>query len=311
MALELSKDGSSAISLDRQRNLAIHFSDEPYISIDTNPTITCAIMTSPSSNVPLHITTIGDPSLPKIVFLHGFLGSGSDWLSFAHKLADRYCCVLVDLPGHGEAGIPEDGDADGFFMRTVEAVAVEIRLLSAEPCVLVGYSMGGRIGLAMALRYPELFSKAVIVSSSPGLRTAEERAARRKSDEGVARKIERNFEGFIEFWYDQPLFSTLKSHALFREVEAQRKQGAPEQLARALRLLGTGNQPSFWDELPGNHLPILFCVGEKDVKYVEIGHRMANICPESQVEFFEACGHTLHIEEPERFLGSVERFIAQ
>lgn len=194
-------------------------------------------------------------------------------------------------------------------MRTVEALAGEIRRLSTEPCVLVGYSMGGRIGLALALRHPELFSKAVIVSSSPGLRTEEERAARRKSDEGIARKIERNFEGFIEFWYDQPLFATLKSHALFREVEVQRKQGSPEHLARALRRLGTGNQPSFWNELPECRVPILFFIGEKDTKYVEIGHRMAEICPESRLEFFAKCGHTLHIEEPERFLASVERFI--
>ncbi|NTW54549.1 MAG: 2-succinyl-6-hydroxy-2,4-cyclohexadiene-1-carboxylate synthase [Chlorobaculum sp.] len=267
-------------------------------------------MTLLTTNIPLHLTTVGDPALPKIVFMHGFLGSGSDWLSFARKLADRYCSILVDLPGHGEAEIPAVAEADGFFMRTVEKLAAEIRRINAEPCVLVGYSMGGRLGLALALHYPELFSKAVIVSSSPGLRTEEERSARRKSDEGVARKIERNFEGFIEFWYDQPLFATLKSHALFREVEAQRKQGSPEQLAHALRLLGTGNQPSFWDELPGNRLPILFCIGEKDTKYVEIGHRIVDVCPNATLEFFEGCGHTLHIEEPERFIGSVERFIA-
>ncbi|MGC8774566.1 MAG: 2-succinyl-6-hydroxy-2,4-cyclohexadiene-1-carboxylate synthase [Chlorobaculum sp.] len=261
------------------------------------------------TTIPLHLATIGNPALPKIVFLHGFLGSGSDWLPFAHRLEDRFCSILVDLPGHGEAEIPADGDPERFFMQTVETLAGEIRRLSAEPCVMVGYSMGGRIGLTLALRHPELFSKAVIVSSSPGLRTDEERASRRKSDEGIARKIERNFEGFIGFWYDQPLFATLKSHALFHEVEAQRKQGLPQNLAQALRLLGTGNQPSFWNELPGNRLPMLFCVGEKDLKYVEIGRRMAELCPESRLEYFEGCGHTLHIEEPERFLGSVERFI--
>lgn len=261
------------------------------------------------TTIPLHLTTVGDPALSKIVFLHGFLGSGSDWLSFARKLENRFCSILVDLPGHGEAGIPADGDPKQFFMQTVEALKSEIRRLRAEPCVLVGYSMGGRIGLALALRYPELFSKAIIVSSSPGLQTDEERASRRKSDEGIARKIERNFEGFIGFWYDQPLFSTLKSHSLFHEVEAQRKQGLPQNLAQALRLLGTGNQPSFWDELLGNRLPMLFCVGEKDAKYVEIGRRMAELCPESRLEYFEGCGHTLHIEEPERFLASVERFI--
>jgi 2-succinyl-6-hydroxy-2,4-cyclohexadiene-1-carboxylate synthase len=262
-------------------------------------------------NIPLHITTIGDPMLPKILFLHGFLGSGSDWLSFAERLKNRWCSVLVDLPGHGESQIPEEVESEGFFMQTVEALAGEIRRLSPEPCLLAGYSMGGRIGLALALRYPELVSKAVIVSSSPGLRTEAERAARRKSDEGIARKIERNFGGFIEFWYNQPLFSTLKSHKLFHDVESRRKQGSPEQLARTLRLLGTGNQPSFWDELQGNRLPILFCVGEKDAKYVEIGHRMQELCPQSSLELFEQRGHTLHIEEPEQFLSRLERFVAQ
>lgn len=264
------------------------------------------------TTIPLHLATVGDTALPKIVFLHGFLGSGSDWLPFARKLEERFCSILVDLPGHGEAAIPAaDGETNGFFMRTVETLAGEVRRLSTGPCVLVGYSMGGRIGLALVLRHPELFSKVVIVSSSPGLRTEEERAARRKSDEGIARKIERNFEGFIDFWYDQPLFATLKSHALFREVEAQRKQGSPQNLAQALRLLGTGNQPSFWRELAGNRLPMLFCVGEKDVKYVEIGKQMAKICPNASLEFFAGCGHTLHIEEPERFLDCLARFSAQ
>jgi 2-succinyl-6-hydroxy-2,4-cyclohexadiene-1-carboxylate synthase len=260
-------------------------------------------------NRSLHINTAGDQELPKIVFLHGFLGSGSDWLPFAEKLNDRFCCVLVDLPGHGESTIPENAETEGFFMRTVDSLAGKIRQLSAEPCVLAGYSMGGRIGLALALRYPELFSKALIISSSPGLRTEEEKEVRRKSDEGIARKIERNFEGFIRFWYDQPLFSTLKSHALFHEVEARRKKGSPEQLARALRLLGTGSQPSFWNDLPDCLLPILFCVGEKDEKYVEIGHQMEKVCLASSLECFKGCGHTLHIENPELFLTCLERFI--
>lgn len=257
----------------------------------------------------IRFSIIGNPALPKIVFLHGFLGSGRDWETFVRKLEDRFCSILVDLPGHGEARIPEDENPDGFFMRTVDALAAKLRTMTGGQQFLVGYSMGGRVGLALTLRYPELFTGAMIVSASPGLITEEERAARRAGDEGIARKIERNFEGFIEAWYDQPLFSTLKSHPMFHETEAKRKQGSPANLAAALRLLGTGNQPSFWDELPGNRLPILFCTGEKDGKYVEIGRQMVNLCPCSSLEIFEGCGHTLHIEEPERFLDSVTDFI--
>jgi 2-succinyl-6-hydroxy-2,4-cyclohexadiene-1-carboxylate synthase len=257
-------------------------------------------------NVPLSI--VGNSSLPRIVFLHGFLGSGSDWLPIARLLEKEYCSILVDLPGHGDSDIPKEGDHEMFFLATVDALAAELRRVACPPCLLVGYSMGGRIALGLLLRHPDIVEKAIIVSSSPGLRTEEERVARKKSDEGIARKIERNFEGFIEAWYDQPLFATLKNHPLFHEIERERKINNPANLAAAMRLLGTGDQPSFWDELHTNRVPTEFFAGEKDLKFVEIGRQMVNLCPESRLEIFPGCGHTLHIENRELFLDRLKTF---
>jgi len=260
-------------------------------------------------NVPLSDTGIvGEPALPRVVFLHGFLGSGSDWVPIARQLEAEYCSLLVDLPGHGGSGIPADANPEHYFTDTIDALAVELRRTATPPCFLVGYSMGGRIALGLLLRHPDLFEKAIIVSASPGLGTEEERAARRQSDEGIARKIERNFEGFIQTWYDQPLFATLKSHPLFHEIERERKINNPGNLASALRLLGTGEQPSFWDELPKNRVPIQFFAGEKDLKFVEIGRQMVNLCPDSTLEIFSGCGHTLHIENRELFLSRLKTF---
>jgi 2-succinyl-6-hydroxy-2,4-cyclohexadiene-1-carboxylate synthase len=250
-----------------------------------------------------------ETSLPRILFLHGFLGSGSDWVPIARQLENDYCCILVDLPGHGESDIETDGNPDLFFTETVDALAEELsRSADSEPCFLVGYSMGGRIALSLLLRHPELFEKAIILSASPGLRTEEERLSRRESDEGVARKIERNFDGFIKAWYEQPLFATLKSHPLFHEIESERKINNPAHLASALRLLGTGCQPSVWEELHKNKVPIQFFVGEKDLKFVEIGCQMVNLCPDSNLEIFPECGHTLHVENRELFLDRLKAF---
>ena len=58
------------------------------------------------NGIPLHTITLGNPSLPRIVFLHGFLGSGSDWLPVTRELQNDYCCLMVDLPGHGERQPP-------------------------------------------------------------------------------------------------------------------------------------------------------------------------------------------------------------
>ncbi len=268
-----------------------------------------SITTTPNSETPLDTENARDSSLPRIIFLHGFLGSGNDWVPIARQLENDYCCILVDLPGHGESDIEANGNPDLFFTETVDALAEELsRSANSEPCFLVGYSMGGRIALALLLRHPELFEKAIILSASPGLRTEEERLSRRESDEGIARKIERNFDGFIKAWYEQPLFATLKNHPVFKEVESERKINNPENLALALRLLGTGCQPSLWDELQKNRVPIQFFVGEKDLKFVEIGRQMVNLWTESTLEIFSGCGHTLHLENRVLFVDRLTQF---
>ena len=252
---------------------------------------------------------MGDPSLPGIVFLHGFLGNGNDWLPIARMLGKEYRSILVDLPGHGKSGIHKTADAERFFMQTVDALACMVRKDAGGLCDLVGYSMGGRIALALVLRYPELFTRAVIVSSSPGLRTEEERRKRRQHDADLAAGLERDPNGFLERWYRLPLFETLTMHPAFPEILEARRNNDPCGLAASLRLLGTGSQPSLWDELAGNRLPILFCAGEKDAKFVEIGRQMVNLCPGSTLEIFPGCGHTLHVEERARFVERLALFI--
>ncbi len=268
-------------------------------------------MRKTSQQIPFHHTTLGNTSMPRIIFLHGFLGSGSDWMPIARELQENYCCVMIDLPGHGEALFHQTVNPDGFFEQTVDALAELVRTIASPPCFLVGYSMGGRIALALLLRHPDLFAKAVIVSASPGLRTEKERIQRRESDEGVARKIEINFEGFIKFWYEQPLFSTLKSHPLFKVIESERKINDPHNLATSLRVLGTGRQPSFWELLKENRVPTSFFAGEKDERYVEIGRQMVKLCTCSVLELFALCGHTLQIENRELFLDRLQFFFNQ
>ena len=262
-------------------------------------------------SVPLHIQTIGKSSLPRIIFLHGFLGSGSDWLPMVRQLSDKYCCMMVDLPGHGKACFEENPQNDGFFEQTVDALAELLQDSASPQNYLVGYSMGGRLALALLLRYQELFTKAVIISASPGLRTKQEQIERQEHDEKIARKIERNFEGFIKAWYDQPLFSTLKQHPVFSEVESERKINDPRNLALALRLLGTGRQHSQWEALQHNSVPVRFFAGEKDERYVEIGRQMVKLCPGSDLEIFPHCGHTLQLENKELFLDRLRFFFNQ
>ena len=257
-----------------------------------------------------HLITVGDVSLPGIVFLHGFLGSAQDWLPVAESLSDRFQCLMPDLPGHGESR-SRDQNGPMAFHNAALGLLEAIANVRSGPVHLAGYSMGGRMALYMALKFPRRFITVTAVSASPGLRTDEQRRERRVHDELLAAELEQDPDGFLERWYRLPLFATLSAHPLFPQILAARRTGNPRTLASSLRALGTGNQPSQWDNLPDNRLPIMFCVGEKDSKFVEIGRQMVNLCPCSSLEIFENCGHTLHVENRTLFLDRLTRFINQ
>ena len=97
-------------------------------------------MTNSPSDTPRRLLTIGDPSLPGILFLHGFLGSGRDWLPVAEMLGNRFHCLLPELPGHGErpGRVPEGPVA---FHNTALGLLCEIEPLCSGPLHIVGYSM--------------------------------------------------------------------------------------------------------------------------------------------------------------------------
>ena len=80
---------------------------------------------------------------------------------------------------------------------TARAVVRLLDDLEARRAVIVGYSMGGRLALYLALRYPERCAGLFLESASPGIESAGERAARRDADgDGTKRLESGDFEDF-------------------------------------------------------------------------------------------------------------------
>ncbi len=265
-------------------------------------------MIEKTSLLPHHVrTTPGSAAKPGILLLHGFLGSGKDWQYYAEKLQNRYSFFMPDLPGHGKT--PVAGNRPDSFEAIAESLAELAAALHPEPLHLVGYSMGGRLALYLALHYPEQFRSMVIISSSPGLKTAHERTLRQESDNRLAETITSDFNSFLDNWYRLNLFEPLSNHPLFSDILKQRRKNNPAAVAASLQQLGTGRQPSLWKKLTANRLPAGFFVGEKDTKYVEIGRQMVNLCPDSELVIFPGCGHTLHIENRQLFVERLQLFL--
>jgi len=241
---------------------------------------------------------------PAVVFLHGFAGSARDWERFG-DLVDRMGlrAIAVDLPGHGDSEAPED-PARFTIEETTRDLGAILDLSGLKDAHWVGYSMGGRVALHLAIAHAARVRSLLIESASPGIERDEERAARRASDEALASEIERHeIEWFEEHWSAQPIFATqaslpARTRAAIREA---RLRNRPTALAGSLRGLGQGTQPYLGPKLSSITCPALFVTGALDEGYGAIAEQMAAAVPEARHLTVPGAGHNVHLEQPEAF----------
>jgi 2-succinyl-6-hydroxy-2,4-cyclohexadiene-1-carboxylate synthase len=218
---------------------------------------------------------------------------------------------VVDLLGHGQTEAPTDPDR-----YTIEQSASDLAglltTIASGPINLLGYSMGGRLALYFALHYPYLVQRLILESASPGLPDVTSQQERVRSDEQLANAIEtQGMVAFVERWEALPLFAT--QHALPADVQTmlheQRLRNRPHGLANSLRGMGTGAQPSLWEQLPGLSVSTLLLAGALDEKFKIIAEQMATYLPKATVAIVPDAGHTIHLEQPQAFQTQVINFL--
>ncbi len=228
-----------------------------------------------------------------IVLLHGFTQTGRSWGPTIAALGERYRALAPDIRGHGSAS-----DARPVDFASVQA---DVLALAPERFVLAGYSMGGRIALALALdpAAADRVSRLILVGASPGIADPAERNARRVADEALADRIEgEGIEPFAEHWSSLPLFAD-QPPAVAAAAHATRLAQSPAGLAAALRGLGTGVMDPLWERLPRLTIPVTLVAGEQDAKFRAIAERMTEALPAATLHVVPDAGHAAQLEAPD------------
>ncbi len=247
-----------------------------------------------------------------LVLLHGFTGNASSWRKLKPHFEGITNVFAIDIVGHGKTDAPED-----VSRYTIESAARDIDLIfeqmGIEQTNILGYSMGGRLALTFALKYPNRVEKLILESASPGLEEEEQRAARRIQDEKLAiRILEEGIPSFIDYWENIPLFGTQKRLAenIQEEIRNQRLTNSQIGIVNSLKGMGTGSQPSWWNQLDELSMPVLLLTGNLDEKFCQIADRMQGIMKNARRITISECGHAIHVEKPKIFGTIVSEFLS-
>ncbi|MEM8530494.1 MAG: alpha/beta fold hydrolase [Chloroflexota bacterium] len=240
-----------------------------------------------------------------IIFAHGLLWSGDMFAPQIAALKDRYRCITFDFRGQGRSEITRDG----YDMDTLsEDATALIKALDGEPCHFVGLSMGGFVGMRLAIRHPELLQSLVLLETS----------ADPEPRENIPRY---RLLALITRWFGPALVANQVMPIMFGQSFLNDPDRAELRAAWRLRLIannrvgitraikGVIERKGVYEDLGRIALPTLIIVGDQDVATVPAkSERIHAQIPHSQLVIIPNAGHTATIEEPEAVSEALQVF---
>ncbi len=239
----------------------------------------------------------------RLVLAHGFTQDNRIWGGMDVELARDRQIVAIDLPGHGHSATVGANVTHGAaLLGDIGGVADYL-----------GYSMGARHVLQLAVDRPDLVRRLILVSGTAGIEGTAERMARRRADHALADQLDPadgsavDLDEFMESWVSQPLFGLVPEETQRLDL---RRQASRQGLAASLRLAGTGSQAPLWDRLATVTMPVLLIAGSRDRKYVALAERMAAVIgPNARLQTIDDADHAPHLQHPMVVAGIVRQFL--
>lgn len=256
---------------------------------------------------------VGNPANPPVLLVHGWLSHAGVWRQTLAQLQQHYYCISLDLLGHGYSDKPTRGDYS--IAANAERVLKVAQRLGFDQFTYIGHSMGGMIGLHLAIHHPQRITRLVNVA---GVVTG--KLSLYILIVYLPILLVGNFipsiwmitRFFVRFrWYreifDRPIFYSYRpaygdidrQMALVKGIEVP----AYQELA-AIRKVNLA------DQLGTVQTPILTIFGKQDGTVPMSEGLLVKTClPQSQLRLFDQCGHTPMVEQTDSYLDSLRAFL--
>lgn len=247
-----------------------------------------------------------------LIFSHGLLLSHRAWTSQFKALSQKYRCIGIDLWAHGESDTRPEKEIS--VKQLAEDTWSLIEALDLEKFSFVGMSLGGMIGIYLALTYPAHMHSLSVIAPYGGVEadTAKEDHQALLSEvakaQGFPSEIRKNLASFI--------FSpkTCETHPeLLEAYQEGLARFSPAQIT-TLMAIGRGivEREDLRPHLASMRVPTQYLVGSDDLPTPpQEAQEMASLTPKSSYEVIPEAGHLSCLEQPDLVTQKIDDFIQQ
>ncbi|MBN9476211.1 MAG: hypothetical protein ABS43_11220 [Bordetella sp. SCN 67-23] len=244
---------------------------------------------------------------PLVLFGHGLYFDRAMFARQAEALADRFRCVRLDWPGHGDSGWRPQGWT---VTDLVEDVAALIPALGAERAILVGLSQGGAVFTRTALAHPERVAALVVMNATPHAPASEARGRMEQACDTLAHGSPADREQLFRSIADR-MFSPHARAVHPGRIAAARQVFArhdPAALALAVRLgLSYEDLVSALGDLAA---PTLLLWGADDeISPLALARAYLGQTPDVRLVALPQAGHSAPLEQPEAVTRELAAFL--
>ena len=270
---------------------------------------------------------VGEGGVP-LLLLHGGPGAGHDYLETLVGLASNRAVIFYDQLGCGRSDQPADSTLWHIerFVREIDTVRDALCL---DRVHILGQSWGGWLAIEYMLGAPRGVESLVLASTSASISQFVDEAQRliaempKSASETIRDHLAAgdydhpDFEAAVEVFYKrhvcrldvwpEPLLRTIKN----LEAEGGHRVYTTMNGPNEFTVIGNLRAWNRRDRLHEITVPTLITVGRYDEITPACAETMHESIPNSQIAVFEESAHCAHLEEPEAYLATVDKFLAR
>ena len=238
-----------------------------------------------------------------ILFSHGLLMSGEMFARQIEHFSKHYRCIAYDHRGQANSEVT----ADGYDMDTLaDDAAALISALNIGPCHFVGLSMGGFVGMRLAIHRPDILKSLTLLDTSADAEPTENAKSYRTLN-------------FVARWFGLKIVTSKVMPILFgntfmtdpnrkSERDFWRQHIASHDRKGITRAVsGVIERRAVYDRLGSIVTPTLVAVGTEDVATIPAkGQRIADAIPNAKFQLIDMAGHSATIEQPDAVNQAIE-----